>query len=1143
MFIVEIYIDGFKSYPTRTVVGPFNSHFNAITGANGSGKSNILDAICFAMGISNLQQVRATGLKDLIYKQGQAGVTKASVTIVFNNEDKEHSPIGYEQCDSIHLMRQIQVGGASKFMINGKAADKNKVTSMLHSQQLNINNPHFLIMQGRITKVLNMKPPEILGMVAEAAGTRMYDEKKNQSLRMIEKKQKKLEEIDRLLQEEIMPQLAKLHEERAAYMEYTKTQGEIRTLDNFIIAYQFTEAKNKLEQWSTELQELSDSLKEKEKRRNQLAAVVVDKEAIIAGLRRKHDEEAGAGLRDLEAEAEKLSKALVKATTALDNHRKSKESETVARDQLLQTIQLSEQQKTNQIDAVAQAKHQCEQLHEVHIQSQSSLDALQRRLQAVKAGMDDDQGASFQDMLRDLNLTLSNTTTERKQAEMKLKHAQGDLKSKKPLAQGAEKAHEQTSKQLQVKVKELERLRANVDRVRVDPAQEAALAQEKQALEEEVQHAQYQVDQQSARLNNMQFNYQDPEPNFNRNAVHGLVARLVTIKDPSTVTALEVTAGGKLYNVIVDTQATGAKLLAKGRLQHRVTIIPLNKVAANSISTEKINLAKREVGHNNVTSALSLVGYPHQVERAMQFVFGSTFVCVDPASAQKVTYHPNIKGRCVTLDGDVYEPSGTLSGGSRPTGGSVLTRLQQLKEAEDVLTGLKSKLQAVTAEHVKALEMTQIYHQSTQQLSLKEHELELLNETIQSSSHHQQLQELANLETEIAQLTEIIAESERQEMTCKQRIKELQAKEQQFTSSRDGALALIETEIANQKKAVVLALKSFKGKQREVEKLQAQCEQQILDVASVQKQISDQESILATVAQVIAQEEEKLSAYTKHYNEAKQRLENRKSKMEATDRELEKAIEDLRRANVELEGLQLDLKQAAHRCKRLETECSDAEHTVTHMYEKHRWIADEEQYFGQEGSTYDFTLKDPMQAKTLLGRLKEENNRREKNINMQAMAQSDKKKAESDDLVKKKNTVDNDKEKILSSIAELDKKKEEQLEKTAMVVNAHFGRIYSTLLPGTQAKLEPLEGHSVQDGLEIKVAFGQVWKQSLAELSGGQRSLVALSLILAMLLFKPAPVYILDEVDAALDISHTQNIGKMIRTHFTHSQFIVVSLK
>merc|ERR1711959_311211 len=103
--------------------------------------------------------------------------------------------------------------------------------------------------------------------------------------------------------------------------------------------------------------------------------------------------------------------------------------------------------------------------------------------------------------------------------------------------------------------------------------------------------------------------------------------------------------------------------------------------------------------------------------------------------------------------------------------------------------------------------------------------------------------------------------------------------------------------------------------------------------------------------------------------------------------------------------------------------------------------------------------------------------------------------------------------------------------------------IFSTLLPGANAKLEPEEGRSVLDGLCVCVALGNVWKESLTELSGGQRSLLALSLVLSLLLFKPAPMYILDEIDSALDLSHTQNIGHMIRTHFPHSQFIIVSLK
>lgn len=107
MYIKEITLDGFKSYAQQTVVSNFDPHFNAITGLNGSGKSNILDSICFVLGISNLAQVRATNLQELIYKGGNAGITRATVSITFDNMDKSQSPPGYHDYEEITITRQV----------------------------------------------------------------------------------------------------------------------------------------------------------------------------------------------------------------------------------------------------------------------------------------------------------------------------------------------------------------------------------------------------------------------------------------------------------------------------------------------------------------------------------------------------------------------------------------------------------------------------------------------------------------------------------------------------------------------------------------------------------------------------------------------------------------------------------------------------------------------------------------------------------------------------------------------------------------------------------------------------------------------------------------------------------------------------
>lgn len=131
--------------------------------------------------------------QDLIYKRGQAGVTKASVTIVFDNRDKKRSPIGFEEYATISVTRQIVLGGTTKYLINGHRAQQQTVQNLFQSVQLNINNPNFLIMQGRITKVLNMKAVEILAMIEEAAGTRMFEDRRDKALKTMAKKEMKLQ--------------------------------------------------------------------------------------------------------------------------------------------------------------------------------------------------------------------------------------------------------------------------------------------------------------------------------------------------------------------------------------------------------------------------------------------------------------------------------------------------------------------------------------------------------------------------------------------------------------------------------------------------------------------------------------------------------------------------------------------------------------------------------------------------------------------------------------------------------------------------------------------------------------------------------------------------------------------------------------
>ena len=162
--------------------------------------------------------MRATSMQDLVYKNGKSGITKAIVTLIFNNRVKSKAPSGYQAYDEIKVSREINVGGKSKYLMNGVNVTSHKVIDFFKTAGLNVNCPHFLIMQGQITKVLSMQSHDILAMIEEAAATRLYAEKRENYQKTDAKKALKLHEIDQNINEKLNPSLIKFEEDKKSYI-------------------------------------------------------------------------------------------------------------------------------------------------------------------------------------------------------------------------------------------------------------------------------------------------------------------------------------------------------------------------------------------------------------------------------------------------------------------------------------------------------------------------------------------------------------------------------------------------------------------------------------------------------------------------------------------------------------------------------------------------------------------------------------------------------------------------------------------------------------------------------------------------------------------------------------------------------------
>lgn len=1146
MYIKSITVDGFKSYGQRTEIKGFDPQFNAITGLNGSGKSNILDSICFLLGITNLSQVRATNLQELVYKNGQAGITKATVSITFDNSDKKQCPVGYDHFDDFTITRQVVVGGRNKYLINGVNANANRVQDLFRSVQLNVNNPHFLIMQGRITKVLNMKPPEILSMIEEAAGTRMYESKKQSAEKTIEKKDAKLSEINSILSDEITPTLDKLKAERHAYMEYTKVSRELEHLTKLYVAWQYVQTEALSNSSEGKIMEIDDNKKNAEKSIEELQGAIKDVSKQIIEMERKLDEETGDRLGALEKKLQASQLEETKATSDIQHIKDRLKDDTKSKKAISKNMDEDSSAIVAKQKQVESLEAELVELAETSKRDTEAVAAAQKHFQAVSAGLSSNaQGeeATIAEQLRTAKSNIAEAETEMKQAEMQLKHAQDQVKKQQAECKKTEsdyKKDEAASKEIE---KRLNIIKGQIDKLNYEEGKEESLLSQKQGLEREVHTLREKIDVFEARYQHLTFHYSDPVKNFDRRKVFGLVCDLFTVKDPRAARALELAAGGRLYNIVVDNEETGKLLLKNGKLRHRVTIIPLNKIVGRALEPQVLRRAQSLVGQDKVFSALSLVDYSPTVAEAMKFVFGTTLISTNMDDARVVAFDNGVLKRTVSFDGASFDPSGVISGGAQPKGPSTLEQVAAVRKDRADLQGRQQDLSQIVRELGGIQAVAQKYSKLKDEYDLKETELVQLQKRLQQSTHHQLLQEYNAILTTIEESKAKVDACKKTKQEAAARAKDLEAKIKDSKKIQERELKAAEQEIAACKKRAEESVKKSNQKREEVEGLHLEVQELEKGLASYKEQMAVHDSMIQQYEKQLVELQENLAAITAKVATTTKEVKAQKEKL----REASKQIRD---KNAEKEGLQkkvnklkLSIQQWEHDLAKIRKESNDAHEKLRDLVRHYPWVEAERQYFGKTNTEFDFEANNPTEAGRRIQKLTDAKEKLGQNVNKRAQNMLLKAEEQYQDLMKKKQIVMNDKANIANVIKELDEKKNQVLQEAWKKVNEDFGSIFSTLLPGTSAKLVPPEGMNVLDGLEVKVAFGNVWKESLTELSGGQRSLVALSLILSLLLFKPAPIYILDEVDAALDLSHTQNIGQMLRTHFKHSQFIVVSLK
>lgn len=636
------------------------------------------------------------------------------MTVVFNNSHAAHSPIGYADCPQVTVTRQIVLNGKNKYLINGHNAQQKAVENLFQSVQLNVNNPHFLIMQGQITRVLNMKPEEILAMIEESAGTRMFEDRKLKAISTMEKKEKKVDDIAALISDTIEPKLNSLRSERSDFLEFKRTEADLEKLQRLLTAFDYKKAAVSLETKTeefTELQQQLSSLATTCKQSNLDLEKVNDNIFNVTKMKQK-ETKVSHKIKELEDNCRESGANMVKLKAEIDFKKETLNGEQEEKILKSRNRENEEKKRAKLVETISRVEKQYLALEEAQNKLQQELtkdEDLLRSLETGLSGSDDSSEVGFAKLLKIARDRSSKATVAIKQGEMRSKVLKAEIASMETQMNKVSKESESSLKAMaeiksQIAAMEMELLTLSSD------GTPEGLLQQRGNLQAKLAVMQEELNALAGAVARVDFRYNMADASFDHSKVKGMVASLVHLEEGNLncATALEVAAGGKLFNVVVEDERTATELLDKGKLARRVTIIPLNKIKGKNVPLEKITTADRMTS-SGAKIGLSLVGYELSVAAAMEYVFGSTFICDTKEAAAMVAFDRRLGCRAVTLQGDVYEPSGTLSGGSAPSGGNILEQLTRYRKASEAIEELQKELAALDAT-IKSLETAQRHY-------------------------------------------------------------------------------------------------------------------------------------------------------------------------------------------------------------------------------------------------------------------------------------------------------------------------------------------------------------------------------------------------------------------------------------------------
>ncbi|OGE50113.1 hypothetical protein PENARI_c018G03726 [Penicillium arizonense] len=1160
MYVKQIIIQGFKSYKDQTVIEPFSPKHNVIVGRNGSGKSNFFAAIRFVLSDAYTHLGREER-QALLHEGSGSAVMSAYVEIIFDNSD-DRFPTGKPE---LVLRRTIGIK-KDEYTLDRKNATKNDVMNLLESAGFSRSNPYYIVPQGRVTALTNMKDSERLVLLKEVAGTQVYEARRSESLKIMHETNSKRTKIDELL-DYINERLAELEEEKDELRSYQEKDKERRCLEYTI--------------YSLEQQEIGKVLNEiEERRQNGVEDADNNRDQFIDG------EKAMAQIDAEIAECRQQIEFLKVDKAQLEEERRET-SKTLAQNELqaksLSDNQAAAQALKSRYDAdLTSVQNAIKEREAEHQEILPRFNALKDQEDTVKSQLTDAETSRQRLYAKQgRNSRFKNKSERDKWLNMEVRESNNSIKAVQNVVSQTKEDIQELETEIARLEPETELLRQQIDGrgdtmhtvdQQVQDAkderdrlmdQRKELWREEAKLDSVLSNASQEVDRAERNLSSMMDNNTSRgtaavrriKRQYNLEGVYGTLAELFDVNDRYR-TAVEVTAGQSLFHYVVDTDETATKVLEilQKEKAGRVTFMPLNRLRSRPLNMPRAS---------DTIPMIEKLEYDPAYERAFQHVFGKTIICPNLQVASQYARSHGVNA--ITPEGDRSDKRGALTGGYHDSRQSRLDAVKALGKWRDEYetkrnrgTEIRKELEKLDQMITKAVGELQKLEQERhnvqnrsgplrQELRGKRDQLQNKNDTLDAKRRA-----LRNVESNLAALNDqvsafeaelsspfqkaLTSEEEARLEALSSTVQDLRRQYQELSSQR--------SELEARKSVLEVELR---------ENLNPRLDQLLnrdVDIADeeVQGNLKEVQREVKRLGQAL----EKLNTRLKQVDTSIEEGNTRIVELQQRNAETRREIEDLARS---IEKHQRRMEKSMQKKAALTKQGAECAANIRAL----GVLPDEA-----------FTKYQHTDSNTVVKKLHKTNEALKKysHVNKKAFEQYNSFTKQRETLTSRRSELDASQKSIDDLISVLDQRKDEAIERTFKQVSREFHNVFEKLVPAGRGRLiiqrktdrnarpeddvdsdDEEARQSVENyvGVGISVSFNSKHddQQRIQQLSGGQKSLCALALVFAIQACDPAPFYLFDEIDANLDAQYRTAVAQMLKSisDSTNGQFICTTFR